>query len=55
MTGKTIASGLFGMEVIMLNEVSQRRINTEWYHLYVESKIIQQTSEYNKKETYSQT
>ena len=27
------------LEIITLNEVSQRKTNTKWYHLYVESKI----------------
>ena len=34
--------------------VRQRNMNTVWYHLYVESYQIQQTSEYNKKEANSQ-
>ena len=38
------------LEGIMLSEISQRKTNTVWYHLYVESKKIQQTSVYNKKE-----
>ena len=42
------------LEDIMLSEISQRKINTIWYCLYVESKKIQQTSEYNKKEADSQ-
>ena len=37
------------LEDIMLSEVNQRKTDTVWCHLYVESKIIQQTSEYNKK------
>ena len=27
------------LEIIILNEVSQTKINIIWYHLYVESKI----------------
>ena len=27
------------LEIIILSEVSQRKTNTIWYHLYVESKI----------------
>ena len=27
------------LEIIILNEVNQKKINTVWYHLYVESKI----------------
>ena len=42
------------LDGITVNEISQRKINTVWYHLYVKSKIIKQTSEYNKKETDSQ-
>ena len=34
---------------------SKSKTNTVWYHLYVESKKIQQTSEYNKKEVDSAT
>ena len=26
-----------GLEVITLSEISQRKINTVWYHLFVES------------------
>ena len=37
----------------MLSEISQRKTNAIWYQLYVESKKTQQTSEYNKKETDS--
>ena len=45
------------LEGIMLSEISQTKTNTIdiWYHLYVESKKIQQTSEYNQKEADSQT
>ena len=42
------------LEGIMLSKTSQTKTNTVWYHLYVKSKIIKQTSEYNKKETDSQ-
>ena len=28
-----------GLEIIILNEASQKETNTVWYHLYVESKI----------------
>ena len=41
------------LEGIVLSEISQRKPNTVWYHLYVEAKKIQQTSEYNKKEAES--
>ena len=42
------------LEGIMLSEISQTgKVNTV-YHIYVESKKIQQTGEYNKKETNSQ-
>ena len=27
------------LEMIILNEVSQRKINVVWYHLYVESNL----------------
>ena len=40
-------------EGIMLSGVRQRKANTVWYHLYVETKKSWQTSEYNKKETDS--
>ena len=33
---------------------SQTKTNTVWHHLYMESKKIQQTSEYDKKEADSQ-
>ena len=36
------------LEGIMLSEISPRKTNTVWYHLYVKSKKIQQSSEYNK-------
>ena len=39
-------------ESIMLSEINQRKTNTIQYHLYVESKKIQKTSEYNKKEIH---
>ena len=39
------------LENIMLSETSQRKTNTVWYNLYMESKNIKLTSEYNKKET----
>ena len=42
------------LEGIMLSEISQTKKNTVWYHLYVESKKIQQTSELKKKEADSQ-
>ena len=35
---------------IMLREISQRKTNTIWNHLYVKPKRIQQTSEYASKE-----
>ena len=38
----------------MLSERSQRTTNTVWYHLHVQSKKIQQTSEYMKNEADSQ-
>ena len=38
----------------MLNKISQTKTDTVWYCLYVKSKKkIQQTSEYNRKETDS--
>ena len=41
---------------VMPSEISQRKTNTVWYHLYVESKKkkIQQIDEYKKKEADSQ-
>ena len=39
------------LEGIMLSEISQRKMNTVWYHLYVESKKFFK-SEYNKKDRY---
>lgn len=38
------------LEDTMLSERSQRKTNSVGHHLYVESKKVQQTSEYNKKE-----
>ena len=38
-----------GSEGFMLSEMSQRKTNTVWYLLYVESTEKQQTTEYNKK------
>ena len=36
---------------IMLSKISQKeKGNTVWYHFYVESKKVQQTSESNEKE-----
>jgi len=40
----------------MLNKISQTKTDTVWYRLYVKSKKkkkLQQTSEYNRKETDS--
>ena len=43
------------LQGILLSETSQtERANTVWYHLYVESKKIQQTIQWNKKEPDSQ-
>ena len=33
-----VAATLMDLENIMLREVSQRKTNTVWYHVYVESK-----------------
>ena len=41
------------LEGITLHEIIHRNSDALWYHSYVEFKKIQQTSEYNKKETYS--
>ena len=38
------------LEGIMLSEINQTKTNTVCYHLYVESKIRKQTSEYSNKE-----
>ena len=32
------------LEIISLSEVSQKKTNTTWYHLYVETKIRQEKS-----------
>ena len=42
------------LEGIVVSEISQTKTNTVGYHLYMESKKIQQTTEYNKKEGESQ-
>ena len=39
---KISAATWLQLEIIMLSEVSQRKTNTMWYHLYVESKITQE-------------
>ena len=43
----------------MLSEISQTKTNTEWYHLYVEPKKMQQIGEYNnnnnKKSRFTDT
>ena len=41
------------LEGIMPSETIQAEKDTVCYHLYVESKKIKQTSDYNKKETHS--
>ena len=44
-----------GSEGVTLSEMSQRKTNTVWYHLCVESTEKQQTTEYNnnkKKQTH---
>ena len=42
-----LAATWMDLEGIMLSEISQqRKINNGWYHLYVESKYIKQTSQY---------
>ena len=33
-----ICNNMDGLERYMLNEISQRKTNTVWYHLHVESK-----------------
>lgn len=40
-------------ENVTLGEISQRKPNTVWHHLYMESKKIKLSSKYNKKETDS--
>ena len=37
-------------EVIMLNEMSDKKTNTEWYHLYVDSKKCNKLVNITKKE-----
>jgi len=36
---KISAATWLQLETVMLSDVSQRKTNTIWYHLYVESKI----------------
>ena len=36
------------LESIILSDVSQRKTNATWYHLYVQSKKYKKKSEYNK-------
>ena len=35
----TVAATWMDLDIIIISEVSQRKINTIWYHLLVESKI----------------
>ena len=37
----------------MLSKISQRKPNTEWFHLYVEYKKTKQMNKHNKTETES--
>ena len=39
---------------VKVKKVRKRKTNTVWYHLDVEYKKMQSTSEYNKKESDSQ-
>ena len=48
------AAAWMDLEGVMLSEIRQRKTNSVQYHLYVESKKIQQTSEYSKREADSQ-
>ena len=51
----SLAVTWMNLEGIRFSEiVRQRKMNTVWYHLYVESYQIQKTSEYNKKKENSQ-
>ena len=45
---------LMDLENIMLSEISQRKTNTIWFHLYVESKKTKQMNVYTKTEADSQ-
>ena len=38
------------LEIIMLSEISQRKIDTIWFHLYAVSK--EQTEQTNQKQTH---
>ena len=42
------------LEGILLSKISHRKTSIVWYHLHVESKNVQSTSEYNKKEADAQ-
>ena len=42
------------LEGIMLSEISQRKTNTVWYHLHVESKEYNKLVNITKKEADSQ-
>ena len=42
------------LEGIVLSEISQRKTNTVWYHLYVESKKYNTLVNITKKEADSQ-
>ena len=35
----TVSATWMDLDIIIISEVSQRKINTIWYHLLVESKI----------------
>ena len=43
-----------GPREYLLSEISQRKTNTVWYHLYLGSKKMKQTNVYSKAETDSQ-
>ena len=43
------------LEGIILSEITQKKRNTIWDHVYVGYKKIQQSTEHNKKEADSET
>ena len=47
-----LSTAWINLEGIILGEISQRKTDIKWYNSYVESKKMQQTSEYNKKRNW---
>ena len=50
----TFAATGMDLEIIILSEVSQRKTNTTWYHIYVESKIWHKLKSTEQKQNHRQ-